>query len=132
MIRRPPRSTLSSSSAASDVYKRQEYGRAPLHVMALTEKSVAVFRADFDEFDVDQSGFIEWQELPSLLSKQLGRDPTGYELDATLQLFDTNKDGQISFSEYMENIVADPWKAYVSALMQNLSLIHISEPTRPY
>eukprot|EP00658_Telonema_sp_P-2_P015813 TRINITY_DN16103_c0_g1_i4.p1 TRINITY_DN16103_c0_g1~~TRINITY_DN16103_c0_g1_i4.p1 ORF type:complete len:250 (+),score=61.07 TRINITY_DN16103_c0_g1_i4:117-866(+) len=28
MIRRPPRSTLSSSSAASDVYKRQEYGGA--------------------------------------------------------------------------------------------------------
>src|SRR5665648_327782 len=26
MIRRPPRSTLSSSSAASDVYKRQVYG----------------------------------------------------------------------------------------------------------
>src|SRR5665648_1277610 len=26
MIRRPPRSTLSSSSAASDVYKRQRYG----------------------------------------------------------------------------------------------------------
>eukprot|EP00658_Telonema_sp_P-2_P007188 TRINITY_DN12679_c0_g1_i1.p1 TRINITY_DN12679_c0_g1~~TRINITY_DN12679_c0_g1_i1.p1 ORF type:complete len:181 (-),score=37.32 TRINITY_DN12679_c0_g1_i1:266-808(-) len=30
MIRRPPRSTLSSSSAASDVYKRQEYGVTPL------------------------------------------------------------------------------------------------------
>src|SRR5674536_401418 len=28
MIRRPPRSTLSSSSAASDVYKRQASGRA--------------------------------------------------------------------------------------------------------
>ena len=28
MIRRPPRSTLSSSSAASDVYKRQEQGHA--------------------------------------------------------------------------------------------------------
>eukprot|EP00658_Telonema_sp_P-2_P026605 TRINITY_DN2075_c0_g1_i16.p1 TRINITY_DN2075_c0_g1~~TRINITY_DN2075_c0_g1_i16.p1 ORF type:complete len:266 (+),score=27.32 TRINITY_DN2075_c0_g1_i16:150-947(+) len=28
MIRRPPRSTLSSSSAASDVYKRQRHGRA--------------------------------------------------------------------------------------------------------
>src|SRR5664280_3439363 len=27
MIRRPPRSTLSSSSAASDVYKRQVHGR---------------------------------------------------------------------------------------------------------
>eukprot|EP00656_Telonema_subtile_P022007 TRINITY_DN2304_c0_g1_i3.p1 TRINITY_DN2304_c0_g1~~TRINITY_DN2304_c0_g1_i3.p1 ORF type:complete len:115 (+),score=23.62 TRINITY_DN2304_c0_g1_i3:95-439(+) len=29
MIRRPPRSTLSSSSAASDVYKRQEIHRPP-------------------------------------------------------------------------------------------------------
>eukprot|EP00658_Telonema_sp_P-2_P032719 TRINITY_DN24154_c0_g1_i2.p1 TRINITY_DN24154_c0_g1~~TRINITY_DN24154_c0_g1_i2.p1 ORF type:complete len:129 (+),score=33.35 TRINITY_DN24154_c0_g1_i2:68-454(+) len=29
MIRRPPRSTLSSSSAASDVYKRQEEDSAP-------------------------------------------------------------------------------------------------------
>src|SRR5665648_27887 len=29
MIRRPPRSTLSSSSAASDVYKRQLEGRDP-------------------------------------------------------------------------------------------------------
>src|SRR5664280_3747837 len=27
MIRRPPRSTLSSSSAASDVYKRQHYAK---------------------------------------------------------------------------------------------------------
>eukprot|EP00656_Telonema_subtile_P048421 TRINITY_DN5764_c0_g1_i3.p1 TRINITY_DN5764_c0_g1~~TRINITY_DN5764_c0_g1_i3.p1 ORF type:complete len:115 (-),score=27.89 TRINITY_DN5764_c0_g1_i3:248-592(-) len=29
MIRRPPRSTLSSSSAASDVYKRQDDNMAP-------------------------------------------------------------------------------------------------------
>eukprot|EP00658_Telonema_sp_P-2_P030514 TRINITY_DN23015_c0_g1_i3.p1 TRINITY_DN23015_c0_g1~~TRINITY_DN23015_c0_g1_i3.p1 ORF type:complete len:104 (+),score=23.16 TRINITY_DN23015_c0_g1_i3:100-411(+) len=29
MIRRPPRSTLSSSSAASDVYKRQEHNQGP-------------------------------------------------------------------------------------------------------
>eukprot|EP00656_Telonema_subtile_P024978 TRINITY_DN2711_c0_g1_i2.p1 TRINITY_DN2711_c0_g1~~TRINITY_DN2711_c0_g1_i2.p1 ORF type:complete len:208 (-),score=56.53 TRINITY_DN2711_c0_g1_i2:63-686(-) len=36
MIRRPPRSTLSSSSAASDVYKRQEYGVSPIAVMALS------------------------------------------------------------------------------------------------
>ena len=32
MIRRPPRSTLSSSSAASDVYKRQAYERKSFHV----------------------------------------------------------------------------------------------------
>eukprot|EP00656_Telonema_subtile_P011297 TRINITY_DN15567_c0_g1_i1.p1 TRINITY_DN15567_c0_g1~~TRINITY_DN15567_c0_g1_i1.p1 ORF type:complete len:827 (+),score=119.94 TRINITY_DN15567_c0_g1_i1:125-2605(+) len=34
MIRRPPRSTLSSSSAASDVYKRQEYGKKKKKPMA--------------------------------------------------------------------------------------------------
>eukprot|EP00656_Telonema_subtile_P038397 TRINITY_DN4321_c0_g1_i10.p1 TRINITY_DN4321_c0_g1~~TRINITY_DN4321_c0_g1_i10.p1 ORF type:complete len:407 (+),score=86.30 TRINITY_DN4321_c0_g1_i10:96-1316(+) len=33
MIRRPPRSTLSSSSAASDGYKRQEYGESANHPM---------------------------------------------------------------------------------------------------
>ena len=32
MIRRPPRSTLSSSSAASDVYKRQEE-KGPIHTL---------------------------------------------------------------------------------------------------
>eukprot|EP00656_Telonema_subtile_P001961 TRINITY_DN10851_c0_g1_i4.p1 TRINITY_DN10851_c0_g1~~TRINITY_DN10851_c0_g1_i4.p1 ORF type:complete len:149 (-),score=29.69 TRINITY_DN10851_c0_g1_i4:84-530(-) len=32
MIRRPPRSTLSSSSAASDVYKRQEWKGQSLHL----------------------------------------------------------------------------------------------------
>src|SRR5664279_949283 len=31
MIRRPPRSTLSSSSAASDVYKRQSYYCCPCY-----------------------------------------------------------------------------------------------------
>eukprot|EP00656_Telonema_subtile_P013320 TRINITY_DN16763_c0_g1_i2.p1 TRINITY_DN16763_c0_g1~~TRINITY_DN16763_c0_g1_i2.p1 ORF type:complete len:599 (-),score=192.57 TRINITY_DN16763_c0_g1_i2:21-1817(-) len=37
MIRRPPRSTLSSSSAASDVYKRQEYGEISCEDMACAE-----------------------------------------------------------------------------------------------
>src|SRR5674536_372888 len=32
MIRRPPRSTLSSSSAASDVYKRQDAAKAGLRI----------------------------------------------------------------------------------------------------
>eukprot|EP00658_Telonema_sp_P-2_P035888 TRINITY_DN26036_c0_g1_i3.p1 TRINITY_DN26036_c0_g1~~TRINITY_DN26036_c0_g1_i3.p1 ORF type:complete len:254 (+),score=57.44 TRINITY_DN26036_c0_g1_i3:57-818(+) len=36
MIRRPPRSTLSSSSAASDVYKRQEYGELLMGVCEST------------------------------------------------------------------------------------------------
>src|SRR5665648_682577 len=45
MIRRPPRSTLSSSSAASDVYKRQERCRfdivAKLRQWELSEEEIA-------------------------------------------------------------------------------------------
>ena len=33
MIRRPPRSTLDRSSAASDVYKRQEYGGGQMWII---------------------------------------------------------------------------------------------------
>src|SRR5665648_1107645 len=39
MIRRPPRSTLSSSSAASDVYKRQSQHRySKTRILSLTKK----------------------------------------------------------------------------------------------
>eukprot|EP00656_Telonema_subtile_P015292 TRINITY_DN17996_c0_g1_i1.p1 TRINITY_DN17996_c0_g1~~TRINITY_DN17996_c0_g1_i1.p1 ORF type:complete len:129 (+),score=32.24 TRINITY_DN17996_c0_g1_i1:57-443(+) len=41
MIRRPPRSTLSSSSAASDVYKRQEYGGVSMSNMADSERAIS-------------------------------------------------------------------------------------------
>src|SRR5664280_495377 len=42
MIRRPPRSTLSSSSAASDVYKRQVRGRRRDEVLAAADRPAGV------------------------------------------------------------------------------------------
>ena len=70
MIRRPPRSTLDRSSAASDVYKRQ----------ALEKDGWTVTR---DPFTVDLTG-----------------DDTYFDIDLAAE--------------------------------KRLSLIHISEPTRPY
>src|SRR5664280_3913532 len=46
MIRRPPRSTLSSSSAASDVYKRQDGGVAEKDVLDLDRRNVLSTRDD--------------------------------------------------------------------------------------
>eukprot|EP00828_Plagiopyla_frontata_P004127 TRINITY_DN11430_c0_g1_i1.p1 TRINITY_DN11430_c0_g1~~TRINITY_DN11430_c0_g1_i1.p1 ORF type:complete len:213 (+),score=26.75 TRINITY_DN11430_c0_g1_i1:59-697(+) len=44
MVLRPPRSTLSSSSAASDVYKRQKYYQAPLQtIMDVTQPVLQKF-----------------------------------------------------------------------------------------
>ena len=46
MNRHPPRSTLSSSSAASDVYKRQELLKQPLyHPLSLHEKVITLCAA---------------------------------------------------------------------------------------
>ena len=70
MIRRPPRSTLDRSSAASDVYKRQD-----MH---------SVQRATIEKEITDQMAKI--------------LEPRGFQIEAVLLL----------------------------------SLIHISEPTRPY
>ena len=51
MLRRPPRSPLSSSSAASDVYKRQVYGDE-LHIETLAAHRITlrgrVLRTEFD------------------------------------------------------------------------------------
>src|SRR5665648_632523 len=52
MIRRPPRSTLSSSSAASDVYKRQVTGVvAPGSYRGADEKRSQFMRINFDFLD---------------------------------------------------------------------------------
>ena len=84
MIRRPPRSTLDRSSAASDVYKRQEQRKA--RKLVETEGAVAT--------DFDRATF--------LLSKQL-----------------------MYFERYGKMYMRD-------VSLFDLSLIHISEPTRPY
>src|SRR5664280_3651336 len=59
MIRRPPRSTLSSSSAASDVYKRQGqwrlYKMIGLDVYNQNDEKVG----DISELLVDQTGKIQ-------------------------------------------------------------------------
>eukprot|EP00656_Telonema_subtile_P044034 TRINITY_DN50333_c0_g1_i1.p1 TRINITY_DN50333_c0_g1~~TRINITY_DN50333_c0_g1_i1.p1 ORF type:complete len:376 (-),score=86.70 TRINITY_DN50333_c0_g1_i1:112-1239(-) len=57
MIRRPPRSTLSSSSAASDVYKRQYQRRVrgPIGHLKMTEQGTSSSKTPMtrEEFEVD-------------------------------------------------------------------------------
>ena len=48
MIRRPPRSTRKESSAASDVYKRQDYDNE-------SSKLAKLFSENFKQFNVDES-----------------------------------------------------------------------------
>lgn len=57
------------------------------------------FRAKFDRYDVDRSGFIELPEFKTLL-EELGVPATDDRLAAYLDEFDTNSDGKISFPEF--------------------------------
>src|SRR5450756_2754030 len=66
MIRRPPRSTQSRSSAASDVYKRQagrdQFADRLAHKARITED---VVRAEIRKAAVDRRPTLTTRELPS-------------------------------------------------------------------
>jgi len=66
-----------------------------------TPAELSVIRADFHLLDSDGSGFLQGTELTKLLEAQLGHEPTHEQVAKTLAQFDLNKDGQISFDEYV-------------------------------
>src|SRR5664280_1181499 len=95
MIRRPPRSTLSSSSAASDVYKRQlrgiglisdvgplvvdcEYNRhgGAYKALAVEEKLKSIVMAVRKRLldDPDEDGFYDFSVAPDIVVHQRTTD----------------------------------------------------------
>ena len=88
-IRRPPRSTLDRSSAASDVYKRQLLTRAEFERVYRFQQEQGMGAGDLDAADVQM-------DMVMSLATRGRKDYNGI-----------NTEG-------------------------GLSLIHISEPTRPY
>ena len=99
MIRGPPRSTLSSSSAASDVYKRQEIQRALFSAVKAAQSIPEL------------PDHREWDQL-SDIGKDRHKELHNALIVAVIDLI------AVSQGESVENAVGE------------LSLIHISEPTR--
>ena len=48
-------------------------------------------------------------QLRPMLKLQLGRDPTDQEVNGMMKEFDINKDGKISFDEYVTGICGNGW-----------------------
>src|SRR5450756_3104737 len=122
MIRRPPRSTQSRSSAASDVYKRQLMGRP-----------VGAFL--FGRW-ADKAG----RRIPlvtdvifySVIGFSCAFVPNYTVLLVLRTLYGIGMGGEwgLGAALAMEKIPAHKRGFYSGVLQQGLSLIHISEPTR--
>ena len=111
MIRRPPRSTPLYSSAASDVYKRQVYGPWGRPDMALFKFTKAV--VNDETIDVYNHGnmmrdFTYVDDIVEAISRLIQKPA-----QPNPEWSGANPDPSSSYAPY-------------------LSLIHISEPTRPY
>src|SRR5674536_320233 len=113
MIRRPPRSTLSSSSAASDVYKRQVVHR---HASHGTQRLEAPFHPLESREAVDHRLRVSPTALPTAMAasplRTLWAPRSG-----------TSKRPNVLPSTRTPNDVP-------LLVTRRLSLIHISEPTR--
>ena len=72
----------------------------------LSDKERDEIRAIFDEYDTDKSGSLEPQEVSECAAK-LGAKMTPEELDAAVKALDANKDGKISFDEFVEWFTSD-------------------------
>ena len=125
MIRRPPRSTLDRSSAASDVYKRQLYDGLNFDKVAPKAELIMKLFADgtYDQITLIYNKFknaavqilTEEQYLPVLpLVKEAG-------------------DKSVKSDHIMEPDRATIVREIIpkSLKIQLLSLIHTSKPTRP-
>src|SRR5665648_1092790 len=75
MIRRPPRSTLSSSSAASDVYKRSEVAQRTLELLRLLrgrallrrETGTGTVQAEQRDVDIRRNHQVDARKQPAHL-----------------------------------------------------------------
>src|SRR5665648_1115278 len=102
MIRRPPRSTLSSSSAASDVYKRQAF---PHHKRIIHER---IFGIKFPWRDA-ACPECHYMDIPFIQNREY------YLIENTMA--------------WTLMIWFFPSAGYKYCNIPHLSLIHISEPT---
>lgn len=80
--------------------------RAAASVMVehLTEEQIAEFKEAFSVFDEDGGGTIETSELKELF-KRLGHDVSDEEIDAIVEEYDADHNGEIDFNEFLDMMV---------------------------
>eukprot|EP00657_Telonema_sp_P-1_P012048 TRINITY_DN8185_c0_g1_i1.p1 TRINITY_DN8185_c0_g1~~TRINITY_DN8185_c0_g1_i1.p1 ORF type:complete len:132 (+),score=85.87 TRINITY_DN8185_c0_g1_i1:82-477(+) len=131
MIRRPPRSTQSRSSAASDVYKRQ----VQMFEEARSQQDMEAFRKQHAEEErvrlahEAKEAARKKQAAALDLQHRAQRDAMEtMELKLRSQLA---SEEATAFTAFFRKAKSE-MEAILVMQAKKLSLIHISEPTRPY
>eukprot|EP00657_Telonema_sp_P-1_P002181 TRINITY_DN15165_c0_g1_i1.p1 TRINITY_DN15165_c0_g1~~TRINITY_DN15165_c0_g1_i1.p1 ORF type:complete len:155 (+),score=21.31 TRINITY_DN15165_c0_g1_i1:111-575(+) len=154
MIRRPPRSTQSRSSAASDVYKRQGGTEIQAAIWTLIDNDIPVsgqVGIVFDQTKVDYivaearaKGRFYLPECDGYVAVLLDQgcvdalnNNTAPNVTTQQSIFWLPMSSFPNAYEYSYGECANAWGKgkrfnYTGWGMYFLSLIHISEPTRPY
>lgn len=77
--------------------------------------------AVFKQFDIDGDGFIQEEELRQVMTK-MGQNPTEEEINAMFKAADLNRDGKISFEEFIEISRANPLSLSLKTVFGELDL----------
>jgi len=81
--------------------RNTEYIMKIRELLKLTSRDPEDFKEAFDRLDKDESGFIDTTEAKQIFAEVYdGGDVPVVEVAALMQLFDTNKDGKISWEEF--------------------------------
>ena len=71
------------------------------HVLQISDKKLRALQETFDRFDEDRSGFIDSTELVHLL-RALGFNPPKHRVDDIMEDYDTDRNANLSFGEFVE------------------------------
>jgi len=66
----------------------------------LSQEEIDIYRQAFETFDTDKTGDITIEELAAVF-RSLGQNPSETELQDIISEVDTDRDGTISFSEFI-------------------------------
>src|SRR5664280_3741451 len=130
MIRRPPRSTLSSSSAASDVYKRQKY-TCSAAIERTEDGGVKVFAYPGYLMSGEISKLVDHGYQKVLKTTKAEHPATADHLKALHQFTEELKEGIGAISLYNEGL-GTVSESYMYDRLRGRDLPEAERPKRPW
>ena len=75
----------------------------------ITPAEEAIYKADFAKFDTNGSGALDGDEMAAMAKFQLGGDASDDQVSTLIAEMDTNADGKIELTEYLNKLLGPGW-----------------------